>query len=274
MHVLAAGRLVGGGGLPVGSVRRHPHWGFTFVTAGTGRYRDADHDEVVAAGTLVVVRPGRPHWYGPDGGGWDEVFAVFDGPVVEAADRAGRLGSTPLLRLPVQPWAQRLGVFAGRARPVDDGSRAAEGLRLLAMLVEAAGAAAPASAPGNDAGEGEGWLRRSCALLEADLAGTVDLRGVAARAEMPYETWRRRFRSATGSSPYAYRADARLRAATELLTHTPLAVREIAASTGFTDERHLIRRFREHTGVTPRAFRDGLMDRGGRTDRQCGVAWP
>ena len=73
---------------------------------------------------------------------------------------------------------------------------------------------------------------------------------------MPYETWRRRFRAETGTSPYAHRAARRLAAATDLLVHTGLGVRDIAAATGFSDERHLIRRFREDTGLTPRAFRD------------------
>ena len=42
----------------------------------------------------------------------------------------------------------------------------------------------------------------------------------------------------------------------ELLTHTSLSTREIAATLGFSDERHLIRHFRAVTGATPRAFRD------------------
>jgi transcriptional regulator GlxA family with amidase domain len=80
---------------------------------------------------------------------------------------------------------------------------------------------------------------------------------VAAEVGLPYETWRRRFRAATGTSPYAHRASRRLDAATGMLVHTGLSVRDIAAATGFTDERHLIRRFRARTGLTPRAFRDG-----------------
>ena len=65
-QVLVAGPHHGGSGLPVGTTRRHPTWGLTFVTAGTGRYRDAAHDEPIGPGTLVVVHPGHPHWYGAD----------------------------------------------------------------------------------------------------------------------------------------------------------------------------------------------------------------
>jgi transcriptional regulator GlxA family with amidase domain len=100
------------------------------------------------------------------------------------------------------------------------------------------------------------WVGRSLERLGADLAEPLDLATVAAEVGMPYETWRRRLRAETGTSPYGHRAGARLAAATELLVHTGLGVRDIAAATGFSDERHLIRRFREATGLTPRAFRD------------------
>ncbi|WP_404388003.1 helix-turn-helix domain-containing protein [Humibacillus xanthopallidus] len=253
-EVLVAGRIAGGSGLPVGTTRRHPTWGLTFVTAGTGRYRDASHDETIGAGTLVLVHPGHPHWYGADPGGWDELFVVFDGVVFELARRRGALSPERLLLqgLPVARWRHRLAVFAERARPTDVDGRDAEALDLLAALLEAAASASRSHREPDRAG----WLDRSLDLLGADLADSLDLHGVAAEVGMPYETWRRRFRSATGTTPYAHRAARRLAAATDLLVHTGLGVRDIAAATGFSDERHLIRRFRESTGLTPRAFRD------------------
>jgi AraC-like DNA-binding protein len=252
-QVLVAGRIAGGSGLPVGTIRRHPTWGLTFVTAGTGRYRDASHDEAIGAGTLVLVHPGHPHWYGADRGGWDELFVVFDGVVFELARRRGALSpARPLVHgLPVARWRHRLARFAEGVRPTDVDGRDAEALDLLATLLEAASSATRSPA----ADEGAEWLRRSLERLEADLADRLDLRDVAADVGLPYETWRRRFRAETGTSPYAHRAARRLAAATDLLVHTGLGVRDIAAATGFSDERHLIRRFREETGFTPRAFR-------------------
>ncbi|GAA2149758.1 hypothetical protein GCM10009826_04820 [Humibacillus xanthopallidus] len=253
-QVLVAGRITGGSGLPVGTRRRHPTWGLTFVAAGTGRYRDAAHDETIRAGTLVLVHPGHPHWYGADHGGWDELFVVFGGAVFELARRRGALSpDRPLLQgLPVAHWRHRLTAFTDRPRPADVDGRDAEALDLLAALLEAT-AAASASGPGPHR---VGWLDRSLELLGADLADALDLHAVAAEVGLPYETWRRRFRAATGTSPYAHRRARRLAAATDLLVHTGLGVRDIAATTGFSDERHLIRRFRESTGLTPRAFRD------------------
>ncbi|CAN7301948.1 AraC family transcriptional regulator [Terrabacter sp. LjRoot27] len=255
-EVLVAGRIAGGSGLPAGTTRRHPTWGLTFVTAGTGRYRDAGHDEPLGAGSLVVVHPGHPHWYGADRGGWDEVFVVFDGVAFELARRRGALtADRPLVHgLPVPRWQHRFAAFGERTRPTTVDGRDAEALDLLAALLESSAAATAGAAlrrPGRP-----DWLDLSVELLDRDLGEPLDLPSVAEEVGMTYETWRRRFRSETGTSPYAHRAARRLEAATDLLVHTGLGVRDIAAATGFSDERHLIRRFREHTGITPRAFRD------------------
>jgi AraC-like DNA-binding protein len=255
-EVLVAGRITGGSGLPAGTTRRHPTWGLTFVTAGTGRYRDGRHDEAVGPGTLVVVHPGHPHWYGADRGGWDELFVVFDGVAFELARRRGALTpARPLVhRLPVARWRRRFAAFGERPRPRTVAGRDAEALDLLAALLEAGAPTSPPAAARVPASRD--WLDHSLEMLDRDCAEPLDLGSVAREVGMPYETWRRRFRAETGTSPYAHRAAHRLAVATDLLVHTGLGVRDIASATGFSDERHLIRRFREHTGMTPRAFRD------------------
>lgn len=254
-HVLVAARITAGRGLQPGTTRRHPTWGLTFLTAGRGRYRDARHDEPLTAGSLVVVHPGHPHWYGADSGGWDEHFVVFDGPVFDLAARSGALTvEHPLVHgLPVRRWAARFASF-DRPRPATDDGRDTEALTLLTALLDARGASARARRDVDSVDTD--WLTRSVALLAGELTEPLDLRAVAAEVGIPYETWRRRFRAATGTSPWAHRSAHRLAAATDLLVHTGLRVRDIAAATGYSDERHLIRRFREATGRTPRVYRD------------------
>ena len=150
-------------------------------------------------------------------------------------------------------WRHRLAAFAERVRPADVDGRDAEALDLLATLLEAA---ATATATDRAAARGRGVARRSLELLEADLADPLDLRAVAAEVAHALRDVAPALPGETGTSPYAHRAARRLAAATDLLVHTGLGVRDIAAATGFSDERHLIRRFREDTGLTPRAFRD------------------
>lgn len=62
------------------------------------------------------------------------------------------------------------------------------------------------------------------------------------------------FREAYGLSPVAYRLKLRLAVAAELLAFTDLPMREIARRSGFGTPTHLSHAFRQHHGVSPRAW--------------------
>ncbi len=208
-EVLVAGRILGGSGLPAGTTRRHPTWGLTFLTAGTGRYRDGAHDEAIGPGTLVVVHPGHPHWYGADRGGWDELFVVFDGVVFELARRRGALSpGRPLVRgLPVPAWEHRIAEFGRRPRPGSVDGRDAEVLTLLGLLLEASASTAaapgrprPTGSPGRCPGSSRTSASSSTSPSSPGRWGCPTRRGAAAsvprRAAAPTRTARH-----TGSPP-------------------------------------------------------------------------
>jgi AraC-like DNA-binding protein len=69
------------------------------------------------------------------------------------------------------------------------------------------------------------------------------------------ETVSRGFQLAYGSSPKAFRANARARAALEYIRHTPLPLADIATTLGFVDQAHMSRAVSELTGQVPRAWR-------------------
>lgn len=69
------------------------------------------------------------------------------------------------------------------------------------------------------------------------------------------ETVSRGFQLAYGSSPKAFRARARTRAALDHIRHTPLPLADIAAKLGFTDQAHMSRAVTGLTGRMPRAWR-------------------
>jgi len=249
--VRLAGRAEDWRGVPLGRPRRYDAYALMYVLAGSGRYRDAVHDVALAAGDLVSVVPGHPHWYGPVGGRtWDELFVVFEGPVFELAAASGLLDVTrPVRRVAPGPlWAHRLDSFRTRRAPRTAAGRDREACELLALLAELHAGSAP------EVGGGD-WFTRSQELLESDLGEPVSLPGVAAAVGMPYETWRRHFRDRAGVSPARYRRLHRLDAAAALLSDTALTTREIAATLGFSDEHHLARQFRTATGRSPRQYR-------------------
>lgn len=258
-----AGRIESGRGVVHRGPRHYAYagyegsYGLVYVTAGDGRYRDPAHDVHLRAGSLISLFPGRPHWYGvvERDKTWNEVFLIFEGPLFRLAEARGLLDSGhPVQRLlPVPYWQHRIDEFRVRRPPLAAAARDAEACDLLRMITEinsSDGGVASRDESGGD------WFRRSRELLESAFDQRLPLPEVAAEAGMVYETWRRRFRSRAGCSPGHYRLLCRVDAARELLTHTALPTREIAAALGFADVHHLIRHFRTVTGMTPRQYRD------------------
>jgi AraC family transcriptional regulator len=65
----------------------------------------------------------------------------------------------------------------------------------------------------------------------------------------------RTFKRTVGLSPHAYVLRRRIQLASELLTASAMPLSEIAQNCGFGDQSHLSNRFREHSGMTPAAWR-------------------
>lgn len=252
-----AGRLVVAGsasssrGPRPGIDVRFPMHGCTLVTAGTGRYRDAGHDRPLGPGSVVLVFPDYPHWYGADEPGWDEHFLVFDGPLFRTAVSTGLLDpARPVLDLSdVDRWVARFDHFRLRPAPTTSVARDAEAAMVLALLAEMIASAEPRAQPDGS------WLSRSIDLLEPGTGAPLALAEVAAAVGMSYDAWRKAFRAEVGVAPARFRLDRRLAAVAELLVTTSRSVRSIAVEFGFTDERHLVVRFHEAHGCTPAAYR-------------------
>jgi transcriptional regulator GlxA family with amidase domain len=90
---------------------------------------------------------------------------------------------------------------------------------------------------------------------------TVD--ALAARALVSRRTFIRRFRDATGSTPYAWLLEQRLNRAEELLETTTAPIEEVARRCGFGTAAVLRERFVDRRGVPPQAYRRGFLARGG-----------
>lgn len=244
-----AGRIEDGRGVDVQPYRRYDAYGVMYLYDGAGVYRDQHGEQSLAAGSLVCVFPGVPHWYGPVGGsGWNEVHVVFEGAVFETAHRTGVLDERRPVRslLPVDYWLPHIDAFRTTRPPSTTARADEEACDLLRLLVDIS------DASGSPAGD---WFDESRRFLGADLAAKLDLEAVAEAVGMRYETWRKQFQERGGVPPARFRLHKRIEAVRDLLRAGSMPNREIAELVGFSDEYHLSRQFRSVTGMTPTHYR-------------------
>ena len=88
----------------------------------------------------------------------------------------------------------------------------------------------------------------------------ISLDDIAAAVSLSKYYFSRRFEKETGSTPWEYLTETRIRNSMQLLTHSYLTVDEIAMSCGFSDATYFIRTFKKLTGFTPGVFRRYFFD--------------
>lgn len=219
------------------------------VTRGEGHYEDElGRERSVAAGDWILVFPEIGHCYRPDRpGGWDEVYAMFEGPVFETWRVQGLIDpERPTGRL-ADPdrWLAEF-----RRTMLDEKSGSLSRLcafqKLLAEALEGGGEI-PVVADG-----APGWFADACRLLSRPDADAVQ---AARELGMNYETFRRKFKEHAGVAPHRYHRQQLVNVAARMLDATELKSSEIARTLGFSDEAYFSRVFKQVTGRSPRDYR-------------------
>jgi AraC-like DNA-binding protein len=105
-------------------------------------------------------------------------------------------------------------------------------------------------------------LRRVTEYILDHLADTVRLGDLAALAGLSQSQFGRAFKASTGVTPHRWQLNARIAKAQELLLSNAMPLSEIALVTGFAEQSHLTRVFKNVVGASPRAWqRDHLSRR-------------
>ncbi|MET9533726.1 MULTISPECIES: AraC family transcriptional regulator [unclassified Streptomyces] len=204
------------------------------VTAGRG----SCNGEPVEAPALLRLPAGLPHSYGPDGDGWTEHWALFDGSAADGYADLGYLppgvGALSDLMAALRSFG-RLRRCVGGADP--DTAAAAAVHDLIVTLGRPAAEDPVLAALAREAGR---------PVSVAQLARTLGLTGEALRTAV---------RTAAGCGPKEYVQRVRISRAKELLAESDLTVSAVARRTGFTDSGYFTRLFTRRVGVPPTAFR-------------------
>ena len=92
-------------------------------------------------------------------------------------------------------------------------------------------------------------------FLAENLDRDVDLRAIAHEASLSPYYFTRQFTAYVGVPPYRYLIGLRIDRAMQLLRETELSVTQICHRVGFNSLSHFTTTFRQHTGVSPSAYR-------------------
>ncbi len=98
-------------------------------------------------------------------------------------------------------------------------------------------------------------IHHAMSLLQRNPEQELSIEDLARRASLSPSRFAHLFTASCGQSPRAYHETLRLQRAAFLLRSTTLSISEIADTCGYEDPFYFSRRFRRHSGVSPRRFR-------------------
>jgi AraC family transcriptional regulator len=98
-------------------------------------------------------------------------------------------------------------------------------------------------------------LQRVRHTIDLDPSASCNIERFAAMANYEKSHFIRRFREVFGETPYAYALRRRLTRARELLETTPLAISDIARTTGFRSDKSFFRAFTRRFGRSAMSLR-------------------
>jgi len=126
-------------------------------------------------------------------------------------------------------------------------------------LVTRYGVGEPSGWEGKETKRGDAkFLSEIDAYIDEHLGNEIRLSALAAIAGLSPFHFSRRFKAATGTSPYRYVMDRRLERGIQLLQRTRNPISEIALEVGFCDQSHFTRELSRSYGITPSELRQSL----------------
>ncbi len=236
---------------------RHAHeeYALGIVEAGAHAFVARGQRWTAVPGRLIVVNPDDAHDGGPaePGDVYSYRMIYVDASTMTAAlgDAAGGGAGAPLFALAVVDDAGLSARFLDLHRSVEAGDARLERdtgmMTALAALARRHGGGTAAAAPSP---RGHRGVARVVDYLAENFAEECALADLASLAGINRFNLLRAFQRSLGLPPHQYQTQLRLRHARRLMVAGEAPARAAVAA-GFTDQSHLIRKFKAAYGVTP-----------------------
>jgi AraC family transcriptional regulator of arabinose operon len=235
---------------------RYPGHQLMFVLGGRGVGSSGGHRWQAGPGQAVVLDLNLPHRYQTDPADpWELIWVIIDSraPGIERQFRTLTGGGGPVVPFAspsrVREAAAALYPLIRRGQPGDAGWIHHHLAALMADLFSAQAGDRPPS-------QDRAGLADALRLVRSQYARTIALAELADAAGITASHFVRRFRAATGTTPFRYLERYRIARAQELLrAGSSRSVAEVGAQVGYGDPAYFSRVFRRTCGVTPSAYR-------------------
>lgn len=229
-----------------------------FYTRGQGTFRSDMYSETrIKEGDLIMLFPGERHTYFPDEDtGWDEYWIGFRGPSIASRVEHGFFTpEIPVYHIMPDAQAQIVGLFL---KAIDVAHGMGKGYQqMLAGYVELLLGIIAFSNPqasGPDMHETED-IHRAMLYIHKNYKGNIHPEDVSRHIGWGYSHFRKVFQQQTGTSPYQYILEMRIKQSKHLLLNTRMPLKEIAYEMGFSNPDYFTTAFRRVVGIPPLAFR-------------------
>ncbi len=229
----------------------HPELSIGAVTQGATIMHLQGADYLVPAGSLVVIGPDIVHSCNPEKDSRSYLMAHFDADWCLALQREV-LGEYPKLKLPKMPVINNTALFSRLVSLANQLKQPGFALNFSEQLT---GFVADllqlnAQSPETNTPIPPAYIDAIKDLLSHSLGENITLQQLAAKVGYnPYHLLRS-FKKNVGLTPHEYRLNVRIDRAKKLLKDG-LPPAAVAAETGFVDQSHFHRTFRQFTAATP-----------------------
>jgi len=226
------------------------------VVAGTFQYRTTRGLHLMTPGSLFLGNPSECFECGHDHAAGDRCVSFQFSPefvdrlAVDLGERRATFAASRVA--PARASSEVIaGVTAALAGGAISWEEAAIGVASLALRTGNSDSRF-SKAPARDTLE---RVTHAVREIERDPSAELELRTLAAAAELSPFQFLRAFRQATGTTPHQYVLRMRLRESAASLRETDRTIGELALRCGFNDLSNFNHTFRAEFGMSPRAYR-------------------
>ena len=213
-------------------------------------FNSGEKDECECGKQFILWSPERIRSYGNAGEAWDHSWMVAEGPALERALAVHRLP----MNHPVDANAET--VFEHYLSCLLDELNSRQNqdeyvlehltdlfLYELGRLIRTSGRRIPEQ------------IARAEAFMWKNLNRPLDLAEIAASVSLSVSRFTTLFREYHGESPMRFLTRKRMTLAAEMLNYHNTSCKQIAEATGYSDQLHFSRRFRQFWGISPTEYR-------------------